>query len=458
MLLLLAVPLLGFKEIPTLDGPAHVQTAVVLQGLLSGAGGVWADVFRLELRPWPNWMIQAMLVGLQPVLGWAGAEKAVLLGCFLALPLAFRYLLVKLGCRSAWAGMLVFPLAHHHLLYLGFWNYTYGLAWALAGAGWVARAELKGGQPWGVALLGLALYFCHPLAWGLGGLLVTGVWWLQSQPGGWGRWVAAWAPSGLLVLWFLNAAPRGEAVVWMPPGELLIQGLRMDVAEPFRRSTPLAALFAGMLALASAGVGWRYCQDCMARRAAVFFAGAASVAIVLCLVLPDAASGGSLVQYRLTLVPWLLVLAGAAFVLAESSTGLKLGVAAACLAAAAAGVFSLAGVLSAHQAPAARVGALLDLVPEQAVIEVRFAQGFRESGPWRIYVWEHAAARAAARRQTAWPAAYQFTATGFPVRVQNAEKPGSPEAVVDWGGVASPQGFRKAAELEQPRVVLWLRE
>gem|GEM_PF-4712274 len=458
-LALLAVPLLGFSSIPTLDGPAHVQTAAVAGGLWGGGGGIWGEVFELELRPWPNWAVQALLMGLGPLLGWPGAEKALLLGSFLALPLAFRYLLVRLGCASPWAGMLIFPLAHHHLLYLGFWNYTLGVALALAGAGWLVRAPIKGWKPVGVAALGLGLYFCHPLAWGLGGLLATGAWWCRGRSGGWRRWAAAWAPSGLLVGWYLATAPQGAPLEWMLPAELLAHGLRMDVAEPFRRSAPVAALAAGVLALAAAVAAWRHCPGGEARRGALELALAAAGAAGLCLVLPDTGGGGSLVQYRLTLVPWVLVLAAAGCLLGgASSPVLCRGAAAACLVAAGVGWSSLVAVFSSHQHPAAEVAALLERLPEEAVLEVRFSEGFRESGRWRIYVWEHAAARAAVDGgRMAWPGAYQFTAPGFPVRLRTGAAP-SPDAVLDWGGSwRPPGGFEKAGEVEDPRAVLWLR-
>jgi hypothetical protein len=79
----MALPLLGFAEVPTLDGPAHVYTAAVLRELAGPDPGIYGRVFRLELCPWPNWAVQAVLAVVGPWMGWRAAEKAVLLAVFL---------------------------------------------------------------------------------------------------------------------------------------------------------------------------------------------------------------------------------------------------------------------------------------------------------------------------------------------------------------------------------------
>jgi hypothetical protein len=148
--------------------------------------------------------------------------------------------------------LLIFPLAHHHLLYLGFWNYTLGVAGVLVLAGWVGGTWGGGARMgWGVALLGLGLYFCHPLAWGLGAVAASWVWWRRGSPQGWVWWALVWSPSALLAAWFVWASRGQGSPEWRPVGEVLGQALRMDVAEPFRFQVPILALGAGWAAAAS---------------------------------------------------------------------------------------------------------------------------------------------------------------------------------------------------------------
>jgi hypothetical protein len=309
---------------------------------------------------------------------------------------------------------------------------------------------------WGVALLGLGLYFCHPLAWGLGAVAASWVWWRRGSPQGWVWWALVWSPSVLLAGWFVWVSRGQGSPEWLPVGEVLSQALRMDVAEPFRFQVPILALGVGWAVVGVVVLRWGR-ESGVLRERAGWALVLGMVSLGLCVALPEAGAGGSLVAYRLTWVPWLWILAAGGLLLQGAPGVLRRGMAGLALAASAASLVSLTGVLRDYQAGAAAVRHLLAQVGDNEVMEVRMDPAWRTAGRWRTAVWEHAAGRVVqGGRRVAWINAYQVQAHGFPVRRLEGAR-AAPDVVLVWGAAQAPQGWRLVAETKEPRARLWRR-
>jgi hypothetical protein len=445
LLFLGAVPLVWFEHVPTLDGPAHRYTVQTILALLQGDGGVLARVFALDLRPWPNWAVQGVIGTMGPWIGWAGAERSVLVLAYFSLPLAFRYVLVRVGVRSAWPAFLVFPLVHHHLLYLGFWNYTLGVALALAMTGSLVGCGIPSWRRVVVlGLMGLLLYFCHPLAWGLGMLWAWVVWgWTaagearspQARLQAGTRLACAFFPSALMMFWFWNQRPDAAWGGHVPWRDLLGYLLRVDVASPFSREFSPGIVFFAVLALALGALGvWKNPREAKSRVSIALLA-CAVLSLVLCVVLPDEGAGGSLIQYRLTVLPWLFYLLWLGRGLVSTPFGTWLIVGSALVSTGILGL-TLVSALASFQQPATGFVRLLSVIESESVLLVMTPSSFREAAPWRFSPWEHAAAAASLPdRHVAWINHYQARAHGFPLKFRPGINPhtalGFPELTPD---------------------------
>ena len=90
--------------------------------------------------PAPNGVGHLLLAGLMTVFSPATADKLVVSGYLVLLPLAMLYALRSIDRRAGWAVVLVFPLMYHSLLLIGFYNSCYGMGLYLISVGyWLRR-------------------------------------------------------------------------------------------------------------------------------------------------------------------------------------------------------------------------------------------------------------------------------------------------------------------------------
>ncbi len=164
------LPFWAFAVFPSQDGPSHVANARILLALLTGGGGEWASIYRVNLEPFPNWFTHASLAGLQGVLGPVTAEKVFLSAYLLALVASFRFALQALRPGTAGLFVLVLPFASDAALHLGYYNRAFAAVPLLLALGvWIRRGGRLGAR--GTAVLGLLLlwlFFCAAI-----GLLVA---------------------------------------------------------------------------------------------------------------------------------------------------------------------------------------------------------------------------------------------------------------------------------------------
>ncbi|MDP6704856.1 MAG: hypothetical protein QF893_00815 [Alphaproteobacteria bacterium] len=213
-----------YRHPPTLDGPVHLYISAVLTGYDAPEAAAFRHYFELNPRLNPNLLIYGLLYGLGQFLPLAVAEKVLISGYVVGLPLAVRYAAKPLTAAPWLAALLAMPLALSLTLHLGFYNYSYGLLMVPLALGAYLRADTApslGRLLW-LGLAGLLVLAAHIFA-AMALLLMVAVlalWraWRQIA-GGAGPWptvrrrllapAVALAPTALLVLTFIvtNEAP-----------------------------------------------------------------------------------------------------------------------------------------------------------------------------------------------------------------------------------------------------------
>lgn len=329
LIILHVLPIWLVPRVPTQDGPLHVENVLALLGHAGGSPLLqrWYDA---NWGAQPNWLTQALLAPLLQLASPATAEKLVLTGYTVLLPLAFRAVLPR-GARGAWGTLLVFPLVQAFPYQMGFWNFCWGLALALLWAAAWTRARGRVGplRVAGLAVLALLLYLAHPMALGaalLAAGAVLGVRAVRAVRRAAGRedrrrrvlraylaragGMVATAGPGLLLLaaWMLRH--RDHASARLPLPELLAKlATAYSLVAIDRQEVPLAAavalvLFVGVVhrILARAGRGLRVrSNDGWLVAAALFTALAVAV--------PDVTAAGANVSDRLELIALLSIAA-----------------------------------------------------------------------------------------------------------------------------------------------------
>lgn len=160
--LVFAIPVLDVPRFITLDGGAHAYNVHIIRSLLLKEDSIFADYFKLNSVPVPNWSGHALMAAFRCVLDPAWSEKLTWMIYFVLAPFGFRSLLVHHGAHPVKA-LLFVPLLQHYMLYLGFMNYCLGLAvfpWALL----ATERSIDRSSPRRLVLLSallLLLYFSH---------------------------------------------------------------------------------------------------------------------------------------------------------------------------------------------------------------------------------------------------------------------------------------------------------
>jgi putative flippase GtrA len=172
LLVLHVLPIWLVAWFPTQDGPLHVENVLALLG--HDRSPLLQHWYLANWGAQPNWLTQALLAPLLAVTSPVAAEKVVLTGYTILLPLSFRAVLPR-GARGWWAALAVFPFVHAFPFHMGFWNFCYGLALAFLVVGfWLrGRGRLAGWRFPVLGLLSVLLYLAHSVAFA-GALVAVG--------------------------------------------------------------------------------------------------------------------------------------------------------------------------------------------------------------------------------------------------------------------------------------------
>jgi len=192
--------------------------------------GHFRQYYQLSSHPEPNWSGHLILAGLTWLVSPLTAEKILLSIYVLLFPLLLRYALIQVRPDAGFLAILVFPFIYGYPLHLGLYNFSLGLALFFLPLGYF----IKHGERFTLrrsvvlALLMILLYFSHFIA-----LLAAGL------------------AIGILTLWQLGARliqrrHQGEQVS-------LLQLFRQLVLGPLAALMPAALLAAAFLERQGAG-------------------------------------------------------------------------------------------------------------------------------------------------------------------------------------------------------------
>jgi hypothetical protein len=312
------VPVWSVRAFLTQDGPSHVYNAFMLA---HAAEEPFTSVFALDSHIGTNWSGQVIVGALASRFAAPVAEKVFASACLVLMPIGFRCLLARVAPRAprelSWTA---FPLAAHHMLYLGFWNFTLGFAlysFALA-AFWRFRGRpgLRRGAWFAVLLLALHLTHPVPLAHLLATAAVLFVYGagraLRRRPQARARVAAAVARRGArIAAWALPAAllllesshRRQGVTLWRSWPDRVHDLASMIVLVIHHRAEQWLALLVPLgVAMAVCAAWWRRRPRSSGAQDA-WLAGAVA-ALVIFFVAPAATSGGGYVHERMLLFPW----------------------------------------------------------------------------------------------------------------------------------------------------------
>ena len=240
------------RSFPSQDGPVQVYYTDVLADLLRD-GGRYSAYFRLNSHAPVYCFFNYALLLLNQMFSPLTSERILVSLYVVAFSLGVRFLVHSVEPRNEWLPFFLLPFAFNSYLYLGIYNYSFGVAtlffamgvWLRAMPGWSGRALAL----W-LALV-MALCTMHQLALAFLGLFVAGhmaaIFVGASRAAGgcvWGRMRAGWrriarsvaiaAPLAMAMLWVASFA---SSAVRKPTGSGHI-----DVAFRLRALLHMAAL------------------------------------------------------------------------------------------------------------------------------------------------------------------------------------------------------------------------
>src|ERR1700730_14006611 len=119
------IPVWAFHFFPSQDGPAHLENAMAL--LRYAGDPLLREYYVINRLTIPNWFGHAVAAGLFSFSPPIVAEKILLTGYLILLPLGFRY---AISNRARLLGMsfLIFPFVQAFHYQMGFWNFSWSVA------------------------------------------------------------------------------------------------------------------------------------------------------------------------------------------------------------------------------------------------------------------------------------------------------------------------------------------
>jgi hypothetical protein len=325
------VPVWWFHYFPSQDGPAHLENTVILREYANPNRALLREFYTINTHPEPNWLGHLMLGGLMTFVPILIAEKILLSGYLLLLPLSVRSALKALGSDAGFLTLLVFPFVPNLFFHMGFHNFCYSLPLFFFVVGyWLKHLDaFTWRQIIGLMVLGLVLYFGHLVslvaAWiaiGVHALWLAGLDARKERGQGesglvrfskalWPKIkvpILAFLPSLLLALWFLSRQGWTARPAETPEGSTWSILVKLESLISFNKYEGIVsvALFFFFVALTLYVLAVRLKSWKAAPGDGLLIAAVAFVALYF--LTPSAMAGGLFVNFRLTLYPFFALL------------------------------------------------------------------------------------------------------------------------------------------------------
>jgi hypothetical protein len=319
--LLALVPVWATPVFPSQDGGSHLYNAHVLGSLLTGDAVPYAHIYRLNFAALANWSDHLVLALLTSVVAPAIAEKLLLSAYVLLYAAAARYAAASIHPDRAWLAHLALPLVFTFSVHMGFYNFIlcFPLYFLLIGYYWRHRDGRHAG---GLAVVLLALYALHPLAWVFGLLSLTllvlaaarnvHVHGHTSATTTTRRLLHVWlagAPGAILLLVLVGHEPT-DLVQWQPLPDLV---RHIYLGGPLWTFSPADTAFGGAVFALFMTVSVAAWRSAHADDAATALAWTTAVYIALLVLLPSQWKSLGLITERVgtfAFMTWVIALAG----------------------------------------------------------------------------------------------------------------------------------------------------
>jgi hypothetical protein len=163
LIVLNALPLFVAPAFITLDGGAHAYNANVIKELIFNSESVYHNYYEFNPEPVPNWITHILLVAFHFVLPYALAEKLLVFLFFVLTPYFFRKTILLLNPDNRAMSYTILPFLHFLMLYLGFFNFTYGILFCFVGIYYFTLHQRQlNVKSWAILFFIFALtYFSH---------------------------------------------------------------------------------------------------------------------------------------------------------------------------------------------------------------------------------------------------------------------------------------------------------
>jgi hypothetical protein len=169
VVLLNLIPVFSHHFFPTLDGPAHLYNANLINHMLVHTD--FESFFRFNSEPVPNWTGHILLCFFKWFLPGYLAEKMLLITYFVGISYAFRRLVKSFNPEYIILSYLIFPFTYNALLSFGFYNFSLGIIGLfLILSFWIRNHQTIAGsfKKIGIlAVLFILTYFSHIVTFGV---------------------------------------------------------------------------------------------------------------------------------------------------------------------------------------------------------------------------------------------------------------------------------------------------
>lgn len=324
-------PVLAVKLFPTLDGPAHLYNSNLINHILADGSGAAAEFFKLNIGIDPNYSGHFILCILNSFLPAWLAEKILLALIIIFIPLSFRMMLRSLSADTVFMDYLAFPFIYSFTFYLGFYNFTIGIALMFfAIAYWQKiKDKLSIRNTLILSLLLIAVYYSHIFTFLLAGLVIGVLITWHALPFVKGTVKGTAGTSRQLLFLFFASLPalvltaifltqkgdegpvtyleRSELIDWLAAIRPLIT-LNFEATEPYTRFI-FYTLVLLLLYIAATRIYWFTSKKTPIVRSHDSFLLLSVILLIMFFTLPDWMASGGYVSMRLLLFFFLFLLA-----------------------------------------------------------------------------------------------------------------------------------------------------
>lgn len=309
------LPIVWFSRLPSADGPAHVYNASLFLRLGDAADPAWQFVEFNRSLP-PNLIAHLLLALLTWLTSPIVAERLLLAGYAVALPLALRYAMRGVARETHGLEFVGLFLVFNQHFHWGFHNFLAGLVAYVFSVGVWLRTRERGfsmRSAAGLAVLVAVIYFCHPVPLMAFWLTLAFLFVVDAVRTRTVRTAelqlaaVAVAPSLLLYVHYALTKPPAPPVAWewSTPRFAASVLLRLYPLATYSDLERLAALTLSCGIVTAAA--WAFWSG-TSRHSRLTYAVTAGLFAALVFVAPSQAAGGTMITPRLVYFPLVFVL------------------------------------------------------------------------------------------------------------------------------------------------------